>query len=271
MDTLKEAVDTIFYRAKSPLFGSIILSFVAWNWKPFVYLIWADRPIRARFLYFEQNIDVMYPLLIGLLLFAIAPIGKLLGSVVAEYPTHLMRMRQLKYDNLYETRKLQLENKRNRVLGEAEQQLIEQAKRDIEVEAIPEDKREGLQKQIDELRTSSQDAGKLSFDSMSGGDEINLSPTSVEIIFAIGQSKSAEMSFLSTLEGRVYSISDWNIDDNKSKRDFAKFRSAAVELEAQNYIENMGGKGHFFELTNKGYNIYEKLQKYDFKPNFVGV
>jgi len=247
LDTLKEAVDTIFYRAKSPLFGSIILSTVVWNWKSFAYLFWAERPIRSRFMYFDENFSFWQPLLIGLLLFVLNPTFKFLGSLVAEYPTHWARMRQLKYDDLYETKKIDLKETRDRAIAAKVQNLIEETKAEIEIDAIPEDKRGELKQKIDELRAFK-----------------GLTQVAKEIIFRVGNSSRKQITFMSALGGRSYSIDDWGVEE-KDKRMFASFRSAMEELEYQNLIEPHGTGGHFFDLTGQGFELFDKLIQSDFE------
>jgi hypothetical protein len=275
MESLKEIFDALSQRIKSPIFGYIILAFIAINWKPLYYLFFSGKPALMKFDFFEKNTDTwslyLCPFGFGLIAALAAPHISNWGAWWAIKPINAMRKREVSaaHEVLQAKNKLTAERDNERAIYE--QGLIDEAKRDVQIESLPDEQKVDLQKQIDELRASGYKPTNPQKGSMTLGGILDILPLSLEIVFAIGQSKSAKMSFQSTSEGRVYSIDDWKIDNNESKRDFARFRSAAEELETLDYIENMGGNGYFFELTGQGHDLYEKLQKQDFKPTIVGV
>lgn len=77
-------------RLRSPFLGSIFLFFLAANWRPIFYLLFAEKPVRARFLFFDANTSHVSLYLIpigGGVTFALAsPWLKLLGAWVASFP-----------------------------------------------------------------------------------------------------------------------------------------------------------------------------------------
>ena len=57
MDFLKEAYEAWSQRVKTPLVGSMIIAFFAWNWKPIWYLFASDESAAIRLRFFELNTD----------------------------------------------------------------------------------------------------------------------------------------------------------------------------------------------------------------------
>ncbi|NDW53286.1 hypothetical protein [Aliiroseovarius sp. PrR006] len=94
-DFLKDVFDAAQSRIRSPFIGSIVIVFLAINWQPLFYLLFADKPVRARFLYFEANTDnwslYVYPPILGFLVAFAAPWLKLLGAWIASRPVRLLR------------------------------------------------------------------------------------------------------------------------------------------------------------------------------------
>lgn len=90
-DFLKDVVATLNGRLRSHFFGSAFLAFVGTNWKVLFYLFFADRPVRAKFLFFDENTDayslLVVPVLIGLIIAMASPWIKLFGAYIATLPT----------------------------------------------------------------------------------------------------------------------------------------------------------------------------------------
>lgn len=77
-------------RIRSPFFGSILISFCLINWKALFYLLFAEKPVRMRILYFEENTDLMslawLPLVSGLGLALVFPWAAVVGAWMAKLP-----------------------------------------------------------------------------------------------------------------------------------------------------------------------------------------
>ncbi len=52
---MKDILEALDSRIKSPVFGYFILSMVAVNWKPFFFLFFDDGSVISRIIYFEVN------------------------------------------------------------------------------------------------------------------------------------------------------------------------------------------------------------------------
>ncbi|WP_341233357.1 hypothetical protein [uncultured Sulfitobacter sp.] len=86
----KQIVDAWGDRLRSPVLGSILIFFVATNWQSVFYLFFADKPVRARLLYFDANTDgwslYVIPLLGGVVLAVAIPWITVAGAQLAKFP-----------------------------------------------------------------------------------------------------------------------------------------------------------------------------------------
>lgn len=103
-------------RVRSPFVGSIVISFVLINWKVLFYLLFADKPVRQRILYFEANTELMslfiMPTLVGISAGLILPWLSFLSACIARSP-------KSKLD------KLEFEGASNRRIAEFQQMGLE--------------------------------------------------------------------------------------------------------------------------------------------------
>jgi hypothetical protein len=86
----KQIVDAWGDRLRSPVLGSILIFFVATNWQSVFYLFFADKPVRARLLYFDANTDgwslYVIPVIGGVVLAIAVPWISLAGAFLAKFP-----------------------------------------------------------------------------------------------------------------------------------------------------------------------------------------
>jgi hypothetical protein len=98
MDFLKDAVDAFSERLRSPFLGYITLSVLFFNWQPFWYVAFAEKPVRARFLYFDANSTVytlyFLPVILGTVIAVVLPWVKLCGALIAAAPTRRLKKLQ---------------------------------------------------------------------------------------------------------------------------------------------------------------------------------
>lgn len=90
MDAFKDLMEAFSQRIRSPIIGSIAIVFVLVNWKPIWYLLFAERPVRQKFLYFEANTDAIslycIPIGVGVVYAFGLPWVKWAGAWVAQKP-----------------------------------------------------------------------------------------------------------------------------------------------------------------------------------------
>ncbi len=160
MDTLKEFLESLSQRIKSPIFGSVLVSFFIINWRAIAILLFDDRGLIERMDLFDGMTSwmtlLLSPFVLGLFLALVAPWVAYLGAYWAEKPTNLRRIREVKAASEVARIKAQLGEELNREVDT----LIASAKQDAEVAQIEDkDLREDLQRQIDELRKSTLSLG----------------------------------------------------------------------------------------------------------------
>lgn len=177
IDLLKDFFASANARVRSPILGSITIAFVATNWKELFYIFAADRPVRARILYFEANTNswdlIWFPLIVGTALAIGFPWLRLAGAALARLPSRLLSHMQSDEDHAKEIRRLvnatKLESAKAAFEEEEENRKISAAKRlKTAVEVSP--------KLAGELEAERRDPMKDSVNEIDGniisGDEI---------------------------------------------------------------------------------------------------
>lgn len=159
---MKEILDAIDSRIKSPIFGYFIASLLAVNWQSFFYLIADDSSADIRILYFNNNTDIysiiFYPAIIAVAYSIIYPWINYLFMFLCTKPTELKNALQAQSEHELLIKKKELEEARSKLLSNTENELIERAKRDAELDEIKDDEaREKLKSEIDHLRQERDD------------------------------------------------------------------------------------------------------------------
>ena len=158
MDGIKEFFEALGSRVKSPILGSVLISFIVINWKVLFFVLFAKVKAVDKFEYFDANTGLtslfVIPLVSGLALAIASPWIKLGGMHLAKTPREKMKALQHEIDNANLIRKQESTLRIKTLLTTQEEALIEQVKRDqgITQDIQDEDKKAELQKQIDALR-----------------------------------------------------------------------------------------------------------------------
>lgn len=154
---MKDIVEEIDSRIRSPLFGYFIFSLVAINWAEFFYLILGNSDVPERIGYFQERTNILtlviYPFLIAAAYAVIYPWLQYVFVFLGIKPTSLKNNLQARSEHSLLIEKQKLEDARNELLKKAETELIERAKRDSSLDQIEnEDVRETLKSEIEQLR-----------------------------------------------------------------------------------------------------------------------
>jgi len=143
MDSLKEIFDAFGQRIKSPVFGYILIAFVACNWKPLYYVFFSGDPALEKFSFFDANTDAwslyLLPLIFGLLSALFAPWVSNWGAWWATKPTNEKRIREVNEAHKVISAKNKWAAERETEKANKEQALIDAAKRDLEIKEIDDD------------------------------------------------------------------------------------------------------------------------------------
>lgn len=157
MEELKEILDSMSTRVKSPFFGYFVFTWAVLNWKAWIYLVFSTADMFDRFTYFEANTTsgtlIWLPTAIAITLTLASTWFRWILLVANTKPTVLRSVQQAKADHQVLQEKLKLEEIRQSFQKTREEGLIEEAKRDEKISSIRDDGvRQKLQDQIDELR-----------------------------------------------------------------------------------------------------------------------
>ncbi len=157
MDGIKEVLDALNTRIRSPIIGSFVIAFVIVNWRSLFYLTFADQLTEEKFIYFDEHTDlrslILFPAAIGFFMAIVSPWIVLAGAHLAEIPVRKRKFLQIKSSHQILIEKESFENTRRQIKATREEALIDEAIRDQEINKIEDTEiREELEKKIDESR-----------------------------------------------------------------------------------------------------------------------
>lgn len=181
---------------------------------------------------------------------------------MAYWPLHWKRMLQLRSDSAFEDVRQKLEIERKRKLGLLEEELIEKAKRDIEVGEIEdEERRIQLQKEIDQLReTETNNELETQVRSDIEWEQV-LTVKAREILLAATQGEKGYIHVLKTLSGVVVEAGSFRAENVMEGRELAELEEAISELSTNELIRDVGYKGEVFRVTTRGYQVADTIKK----------
>ena len=108
-DVLNSAFDAWNERLRSPFWGAIILAFLAFNWQPIWYLLFADVSVEAKFEYWEERAIFWEPLSAGVFFALVAPLIKVIMTAWYKWPTRELRKWKDEEATKRKTKKVELE------------------------------------------------------------------------------------------------------------------------------------------------------------------
>ncbi|WP_102385067.1 hypothetical protein BCU19_15040 [Vibrio cyclitrophicus] len=155
---MKEIFQVLEIRIRSPFMGYFTFSFIALNWKGFFYILASSESPADRIVFFENNTDswtlFWSPFLIGALITIGYPWLASFFVYCCEKPTQIKNALQANTEHALLVEKQKLQEQRRKALASAEQQLIEQAERDQEIEDSISDNglKQKVKHEINELR-----------------------------------------------------------------------------------------------------------------------
>lgn len=154
---MKEIFEAIGSRIKSPLFGYVMIAFIAINWRSLFYLIASDVTAIERIKYFEENTTVnsliFLPVIFAAFGAIIYPWINAIFLYLCKKPTELRNSIQALSEHSLLIKKQELEEVRSELLKKREQELIDRAKRDEELESLEDtETKEKIKDEIERLR-----------------------------------------------------------------------------------------------------------------------
>lgn len=154
---MNDFVDAVKTRLNSPVLGFFGLALLAFNWQAFFFLVVQEGDALTRIQFFEQHTStsslVVWPLSFSLVFSVLYPWLLFLVIWITARPNELKEMVQATSEHKVLVRRKQLEEARSNLLAHAEQELIERAKRDQELDQLQnEDLKQKLRQELEQLR-----------------------------------------------------------------------------------------------------------------------
>ncbi|MDH5919033.1 hypothetical protein [Vibrio splendidus] len=179
---MKEIIQALESRIKSPLSGYFSIAFMLCNWRELFFLLADKGTAIERIEYFTNNTShetlLWYPLLVSIIYTIAYPWLNLAFLYLCRKPTDLRNTLQANSEHKLLVEKNKLESLRSEYLATAEKSLIDQAKRDLEIERIEDESiKQNVQSSIDSLRNTSPSSLVES--------EVKFKPNDLNELFAI--------------------------------------------------------------------------------------
>ena len=245
---MKDVVEAINTRIKSPYFGYAFLAFIALNWRGmFLLAVSTGTPIERLKLFDAETSYwtlVVLPLIAGALVAASTHWLKYLFLLVARKPLDLIDTSHLEADHRKMIRQAELEQVRADLAANKESELIERAKRDESISEISdESKKKELEEKIGKIRKER---------------DFKLTNTAIDLVSAAASDDKGTIMVPKTLGEQSVQAGNRSFG-RKSKRDYAAYKSALNELLSHGYVASVGVDGSIFELTHEGWQLADSL------------
>lgn len=208
---IKEIIETMSTRIRSPLFGYYFFLLLAINWKAIFYIFAADVSVKERIIYFETDTDLSSLILIPILFASIGIVAypwiNYFFLNLCKKPTELRNNIQAQSEHALLLKKQELEELRSELLSGKERELIERAKRDQELGEIEDsDIKEKIQSEIEQLRnerdslsnTTHEETSELDYKHVS--DLIKLYNERADLARSQGEYEKSEMYMQKALD-----------------------------------------------------------------------
>ena len=154
---IKEIIESMGTKIRSPLFGYYFFLFLTINWKPIFYVLISDTKVTERISYFENATSIYSLLIVPIILAAIGAVAypwiNYYFLNLCKKPTELRNNIQAQSEHALIQKKQELEKIRNELLSVKETELINRAKRDQELDEITDNNLKiKLKSEIEKLR-----------------------------------------------------------------------------------------------------------------------
>ena len=245
---MQDVIDTVSERFKSRYFGYVVLAFFGLNWRAIFLLSFTEGTPSERLDAFDCESSFLslfiLPLFIAALVSGISPWIRWVFLWLSKRPIELIDTMEIERESERLRFKEEAEQRRASLAASREQELIDRAKRDDEIESIlDEEKQEILREQIRAVR----DVRDLPYTARDILKAAVLAQGRVSVIRTLGgggEVRSGKISF-----------------GQQSKQQLEDYLQGLTNLLQEGLIERIkdGGKGQKYELTSSGWEITKML------------
>jgi hypothetical protein len=264
---MKDVMDAIGNRIRSPYFGYTVLAFFAFNWRGIFLLFALEAEPQARIEAFDCHTSFLtlaiYPLLSGIIVAASTHWVRYAFEVVSRKPLLLIEELRLEAEHDITIRQSELEASRSGLFAVKEKELIDRAKRDSEVSEIEDkDAKERLSRELDTLRnerdsltTELRDTKKPTPKPVDPFMTARTTLSEYAIVLlkaAITGQKGSIVINVARGPGSRGILSGTEVFGLGSEKEYAKYESGILELRNLGLIKQVDFEGESFELTHDG-------------------
>ncbi|MFB6330548.1 hypothetical protein ACVCFZ_10790 [Acinetobacter variabilis] len=262
---MKDLLDAINTRVKEPYWGFFLISFLAFNWKALFLLCFAIGTAQEKINLFDVETSfwslVVFPIVTALSILLITPWLKVLFGMVSRIAYEQLNSQELAREHKYIAEKNKLEKERAVELANKENELIDQAKRDIDIEKIDdENAKESLKAEIDKLR---QERNQLAHTNDIVKDK-KLNSYEKEILDYLVNNEGKYIGKNEVSYKPSITIGPKEFLEEQALREYLNYSEALQSLKAEGLIKDVGNKGKIFELQDKGRKFMIKFKTKEF-------
>lgn len=264
---MKDLIDAINTRVKEPYWGFFLLSFLAFNWKGLFLLCFAVGTAQERIGFFESQTTLwsllVCPIGTAFIILLSKPWLKVLFGKISRIAYEQLNSQDLKREyeyrkekNLLDKQLLVSENTTTNLYESKEAELIDRAKRDLEIEKIEDENvKNNLKNEVEKLRQERDQTSKKLF---GNANLIQISPEEKEILQAASTDKSGQIIRRTFIGGRFIQAGNLHLGA-ENNMEFLKYDEALKSLRVKGLIQDVGQKGEIFEISYKGWEFISKF------------
>lgn len=258
---MNELFDAVSSRIKAPYFGYALLSFLALNWRALFLLGATEGTPQQRIDVFDAHTShltlLVFPLLISAAIVVLTPWIRFFFGLISRKPFELIDNIQLESEHRNNIRKTELEQSRSDFFATKERELIERAKRDLEVKAVED--RELQEKLVGEIEALRKESDSLTQRLNEQTSAVDFTAEETELLKAAAGSKAGTIFIVEHLSGKHIQAGSSSFGQ-EGAREFARYDSALKSLLSKGLIQmTRAMKRKSFELTVRGWHIADAL------------
>jgi len=265
---MKDLLDAINTRVKEPYWGFFLLSFLAFNWRGLFLLCFSTGIAQEKINLFDSQTNfwslLICPVSTALIIVLLTPWLKVIFGFLTRKAYEIINSQVLKREyeyqkekNLLDKQLLVSDSMTTNLYESKEEELIERAKRDLEIEKIENDKvKKNLREEIEKLRNERDQASKRLFGEPS---TIQINEEEKEVLKAACLDKNGQIMRRTFIGGRFIQAGNLQLG-NDNNMEFLKYDEALKSLKAKELIQDVGQKGEIFEISYKGWDLISKLE-----------
>lgn len=257
---MKDLLDAINTRVKEPYWGFFLLSFLAFNWRGLFLLFFATGTAQERIVLFDSQTNfwglLFLPIVTSVVILLTTPWLKVIFGYATRSAYERINSQELKRENKYLSEKNLLEKERAVEFANKENELIDQAKRDVDIDQIAdEETRNKLKMEIDKLR---HERNQL-VHPIENKNLQELSDYELDLLYRLNTSQDHCVQKKKINGHDFLVINNANIHERNNSPLYYRTMDAITSLTRKGLLKDLNSEGKLFEMTSDAKKIASKL------------